>query len=320
MTSAPGTPVTTFSQADVAANRLIYVHDGSETPADTFSFTVSDGAGGAIASTTFSITTVKIPTTAPIGTGVGLPTNDSTSTPALPPATVSPVTAVTKASGETGPTSVPTPALATAAEAPTEPEIEATLDVVTPAGASNADTAAFGSFGTATHLIDLQQSSREYRLLAEVLSPAQTLAWAQADFEQGALVLASAEGARGEFLAVDPAQNEAFTAALNEMRASVRDASRLDAHALTVAAAATLGLSVGYVIWLLRGGVLLSSLLSSLPAWRLVDPLPILGRLDEDDEDESDESLESIVARTNSAAEVPAPSRASGENVLAETP
>jgi hypothetical protein len=51
------------------------------------------------------------------------------------------------------------------------------------------------------------------------------------------------------------------------------------------------------VIWLLRGGVLATSLLSSLPAWRFVDPLPVLARMRQgDDEDDTDDSLESLVA------------------------
>lgn len=57
---------------------------------------------------------------------------------------------------------------------------------------------------------------------------------------------------------------------------------------------ATAGLSVGYVIWLARSGILLSSALSSLPAWRFIDPLPVLGSLHSDDSDD-DESLESMV-------------------------
>jgi hypothetical protein len=40
--------------------------------------------------------------------------------------------------------------------------------------------------------------------------------------------------------------------------------------------AVTGGLSIGYVIWLVRGGVLMSSMLSALPAWQMVDPLPVL--------------------------------------------
>ena len=63
------------------------------------------------------------------------------------------------------------------------------------------------------------------------------------------------------------------------------------------AIAASIGLSAGYVIWLLKGGSLLASVLSSLPAWQLADPLAILsskkgdGVIDDDD----DESLETII-------------------------
>jgi hypothetical protein len=38
------------------------------------------------------------------------------------------------------------------------------------------------------------------------------------------------------------------------------------------------GVSVGYVLWLARGGVLMASLMSALPAWASVDPLPVLAR------------------------------------------
>ena len=34
--------------------------------------------------------------------------------------------------------------------------------------------------------------------------------------------------------------------------------------------------STGYVLWLLRAGPLVASVLSSLPAWRTFDPLPVL--------------------------------------------
>jgi VCBS repeat-containing protein len=46
----------TFTQDDIDNNRITYVHDGGETTSDSFQFTVSDGAGGTIGSTTFSIT------------------------------------------------------------------------------------------------------------------------------------------------------------------------------------------------------------------------------------------------------------------------
>jgi large repetitive protein len=48
---------------------------------------------------------------------------------------------------------------------------------------------------------------------------------------------------------------------------------------------------VVYVLWLVRGGVLLGSYLSALPAWRLLDPLPVLAQPGEE-EDEDDEAFD----------------------------
>jgi len=48
------------------------------------------------------------------------------------------------------------------------------------------------------------------------------------------------------------------------------------------------------VAWLVRGGVLLSTALSSLPAWQFIDPLPVLART-RDGEDGDDDSLQSII-------------------------
>lgn len=45
---------------------------------------------------------------------------------------------------------------------------------------------------------------------------------------------------------------------------------------LSTSIVATGTLSIGYVVWLIRGGVLMSSMLSALPAWQMVDPLPVL--------------------------------------------
>ncbi len=51
------------------------------------------------------------------------------------------------------------------------------------------------------------------------------------------------------------------------------DARRLLAETGMVLSA---GLSIGYVVWLVRGGVLISSMMSALPAWQMIDPMPIL--------------------------------------------
>ena len=41
-------------------------------------------------------------------------------------------------------------------------------------------------------------------------------------------------------------------------------------------ALASLGMTAGYVLWAVKGGHLLASMMSSLPAWRFMDPLPVL--------------------------------------------
>jgi len=46
----------TFTQADINSNLITYTHSGDNAVADSFTFTVSDGAGGVIGTTTFNIT------------------------------------------------------------------------------------------------------------------------------------------------------------------------------------------------------------------------------------------------------------------------
>jgi hypothetical protein len=52
------------------------------------------------------------------------------------------------------------------------------------------------------------------------------------------------------------------------------------------------GLSVGYLIWMVRFGTILSGLLAQVPAWTLLDPLLVV---DGQSEDEDQESIQTIV-------------------------
>ncbi|MEZ5657477.1 MAG: cadherin-like domain-containing protein [Burkholderiaceae bacterium] len=64
--------------------------------------------------------------------------------------------------------------------------------------------------------------------------------------------------------------------------------------------AVSTGVSIGYVIWLLRGGALLSSIIASMPAWRSIDPLPVLQSLDSSHSASKDEeSIESMLESAN---------------------
>jgi hypothetical protein len=73
----------------------------------------------------------------------------------------------------------------------------------------------------------------------------------------------------------------------------------LDKVAVGSTLAVSTGFSIGYVLWLLRGEVLLGSLLASLPAWRLMDPLPVLAFLGKGSKNdgEDDDSIESVVKK-----------------------
>ena len=61
-------------------------------------------------------------------------------------------------------------------------------------------------------------------------------------------------------------------------------------------AVVTTSLSVGYVIWILRGGSLLTAFASALPAWSSFDPLPVLKSFEKQNKDD-DETFLSMVSR-----------------------
>jgi hypothetical protein len=104
LTTAPGVVITRFTQADINAGRLMFVHSGAVGASDSFTFTVSDGAGGMIGATTFRFSVIPFASPPPLppalppfppsdpGPGPGPisgpgPTSDSTGTrpPVLQP-------------------------------------------------------------------------------------------------------------------------------------------------------------------------------------------------------------------------------------------
>ncbi len=69
---------------------------------------------------------------------------------------------------------------------------------------------------------------------------------------------------------------------------------RLEGRVVGSVGVVTTGFSVGYLIWAVRGGMLLSGFLSQIPAWTLLDPLLVI---DGDGKDDDKESLQTIVDR-----------------------
>ena len=90
-------------------------------------------------------------------------------------------------------------------------------------------------------------------------------------------------------------EEDNFLKALDQARETASEPAVITQAVLGTSTAATTALSVGYIAWLARGGLLLSSFLSSMPAWRLIDPVPVLAYLDSEEREEEGESLDSLV-------------------------
>jgi hypothetical protein len=107
--------------------------------------------------------------------------------------------------------------------------------------------------------------------------------------------------ARSESAAVEELQRTlrsgAFSEQLDRLRNEVQEELQLDKSVTISVAGVSLGLSLVYVLWLIRGGVLMGSYLSALPAWRVLDPLPVLSRVD-DEAEEDDEALDAVAERS----------------------
>jgi hypothetical protein len=85
---------------------------------------------------------------------------------------------------------------------------------------------------------------------------------------------------------------------LEALRETLREQDEIQARGTVVLAAGSLSMTLAYLLWLIRGGALVASALSALPAWRILDPLPVLARApeDEDEEDPEEEDDQTIVS------------------------
>lgn len=74
------------------------------------------------------------------------------------------------------------------------------------------------------------------------------------------------------------ARQLAIEQALDQVQAQMAESTQGTEVLQASSAMLSAGFSAGYVLWLVRGGALLASLASALPAWSMVDPLPILAQ------------------------------------------
>ncbi len=89
---------------------------------------------------------------------------------------------------------------------------------------------------------------------------------------------------------------------LDELAEAIKGDSSIHRLAFGSAVGITTGLTVGYVLWTVRAGYVLTTLIAQVPAWRVVDPLPILDSLDGQSEIGDEESLQTIIQVNESAS------------------
>ena len=82
---------------------------------------------------------------------------------------------------------------------------------------------------------------------------------------------------------------------LGDLNDLLKDDSLFHQILIDSAFSAATGLTVWYVLWTVRAGYLLTSLIAQMPAWRMIDPLPILDSMNGDYLNADGESLESIL-------------------------
>jgi hypothetical protein len=109
------------------------------------------------------------------------------------------------------------------------------------------------------------------------------------------------------------AEATSWARAFESMRDRVTHSTEVHSTQVAYGATLSVGVSVGYVMWMLRGGLLLSSVLAALPAWQLMDPLPLLARSRLRDEDRSapDDDVEQVF---DEGEEKPSPRKPSGDS------
>ncbi len=245
LTTGPGVAITSFTQADIDAGRVVFVHSGAAATSDSFTFTVSDGAGGTIGATTFTLTVAPFipPPGGGGGSGGGGGGGGGTGG--------SGGTGSGSGSGGSGgvvPPSMQPPPVPIGMGVPVKdaPVVGATNDPLPRAMSPN-------------------------RTFARVEQPTVGIQ------EPPARPAEPFSFPMKRVLAVGHKLVEHLTKLADDLERGVQEREHKAQLIGQVASFSGMALSAGFVAWILRGGALVASFLVSMPAWRHFDPLPVLG-------------------------------------------
>ncbi|MFZ2648775.1 MAG: cadherin-like domain-containing protein, partial [Burkholderiaceae bacterium] len=287
--TTPGIAITGFSQAEVSAATVRFVVDGSGVR-PTYVLSLSDG-----------VSTVTSP--APDVTVQAAPVADVVATPA--PENLPPPAAPTSAA----PVQTARPPVAAA---PAEPQAPTPGHVSQDSLAERRDPAYEPAQAPAKAVASVAPASPSGNQDARVK--------AVTTLVQFALLSESAEdtAATSGLINIDLAsalRERLLGQELDQLRDAAESSRHMAKDVQSASVMVSTGLSVGYVLWLARGGVLMASLMSALPAWAMVDPLPVLAQVKRRDgpddpkldDGDADDALENLFSKEKQAPASPAP-------------
>jgi hypothetical protein len=267
LVTSPGTPIFSFTQGAIGAGQVRFVQSGSAM-APFYDVAVTDGATALPAS----------PVT--IGSFMATPVAPPAPQPLIAPAPPVQVAVAAAAPLPAAPASVePAPApqadapAATSTEAPTAPTVDNAAPILS--GGRVIAPQFVGSEGPAgTHAVNTYVRL-EPKVTRASLNPSPDLVAA----EMGLQI----QGGDVTYMQFGPNTGVSWSASSafpEEGHGGERDQIKIIMETVEMGGIA---LSVGVVWWASRVGGLIGSLLASMPAWRHLDPLPIVGR-DEEEE------------------------------------
>lgn len=250
-----GATVTAFTLAQVKAGRIVFQQDGSST-SPAYTLTVTDGYSTvALPAPVVDFTAAPRPEPPPVP--VPPPSTPAADAPA--PASEAPPEDTAKTDGDTATSASPVGAATGAIAVEALPPTAAGLSAALTAGGLPAAPAV---------LVDAARAAGvAVEITSRPMDAAQTAVPVVDGFQYRWTGSLNA-GAAGEELRRN----------LDALREQLQDHGLQRRHVVASSIAVSTGLSVGYVIWLVRGGALVGSMLSAMPAWQMIDPLPVLSR------------------------------------------
>jgi hypothetical protein len=285
----------TFSSADVIHGRLQYVSESASATQDAFIFTASDAEGAILGPETLSISLGGSPVTP---RALIVPASSETVViPVIPASDV--------------PASDPSPPAPTSSKGGSSDGPAHPTPLLPPAPASSGGNGSGGAPAGAALNVALTAAveSGLKQSAVRVLQPdyqqhtAQPTEQASSPDSVKLLehVFHTDKGRVDDIVALDP-QSRLWND-LDSMREKMSGNSSMRVWAGT-ATVFSIGLPVVYIAYAVRTGTFLSSLMSSIPSWSIVDPLPILNQMSDDDDsllgnEEEDKDLHDLVEKNS---------------------